>query len=339
MRKLWFDLRRTLQRAEEATARPPAARTGTPPTAWLVLHPDTAQLWITADTTPRPGDVAVVATHIDRTPPAGEQTPPYRQPLTEPDPNRDTTLDLLRAAARQGHRWLVADPSTPARLHTAAAYDTDNPPHAAVWTPAWLTTGDLGPYPGQTAHGYQHNGSLTARFTRTTLQRIAADTNTHAIRSPRPDTDLLVLRDDRSGMRMFVVRTPAPSAVDPTPQASVVAVRRLTADPEGWYRLTDGRWPWRQATPPADQRGDRHRHDPDVFEQHPGPTGSRCTVCGATGYDIAHEQAPSMTGHGTDNTIRCRICGSSETDATEIGRISRRAAWPPAIDPTPQAGT
>ena len=347
MRKLWFDLRQCLLRAEETASAPSGDRTSVSLQPWLVLDVSTARLWFTPVNAPRPRSVAVVATHVDGPSPASEPTPLYRQPLTEPDPDRDSTLDRLRAAAEQGQRWLVADLSTPTRLHTAAAYDTDTPPETAVWTAAWLATGDLGPYPGQTAHGYQHNGSLIARFTKTTVQRIAADANARAIRTPERDADLLVLRDYGSGLEMFLVRAPAAPTVGLAPESFVVGMRHLAADSDGWYRLTDDRWPWRQATPPAlppsrsrsrgRGRGERNRHEPDVFEPN-RPDGSRCTVCGATGYDIAYQELPSMAGHGTDTTTSCRICGSSQSYAEEIGWSSRRAVWPPVLDPTPTAG-
>ncbi|MEU4592312.1 hypothetical protein [Micromonospora aurantiaca (nom. illeg.)] len=338
MRKLWFDLRQSLQQAEETAADHRGDRTSAPLEPWLVLDVRTAHLWFTPVDAPRPRSVAVAATHIDGPPPVGEPSPPYRQPLTEPHPACDTTLDRLRAAAGQGHRWLVADLSTPPRLHTAAAYDTSTPPTTAVWTPAWLASGDLGPYPGQTAHGYQHHGSAVARFTRATVQRIAADANARALRFPERDADLLVLRHHGSGMEMFVLRAPGAPTGGPAPEPFVGGVRQLAADPDGWYQLTDDRFPWRQATPPtlppSRSRPGLHQREPDVFEPHDGPTGSRCTVCGATGYDIAYQELPSMAGFGTDAAMSCRICGSSESFAKEIGWSSRRAIWPPVLPPT-----
>ncbi|MBF9134739.1 hypothetical protein I0C86_38285 [Plantactinospora sp. S1510] len=335
MRKLWFELRRSLQQAEEAIASHQASELKEP---WLILDVRNARLWFTPANAPRPRSVAVPAAHGDGPMSAGELWPLYRQPLTEPDPDHESMLDQLRAAAGQGHRWLVADLSTPTRLYTAAAYDTDTVPQTAHWTPAWLATGDLGPYPGQTAHGYQHNGSLVARFTRPTVQRIASDANARALRSPDRDADLLVLRHSDSSMEMFVVRAPAAPTDGLAPATFVVGMRRLTADSDGWYRLTDDRWPWRQAIPPtlppSRRRGERHQHEPDVFEPDEGPTGSRCTVCGATGYDIAYLELPSMAGAGTDTTESCRICGSSESFAQEVGWSSRRAIWPPVLTAT-----
>ncbi|SCL17745.1 hypothetical protein [Micromonospora inyonensis] len=334
MRKLWFDLRRSLQQAEETTTVDHAVRTSEPPEPWLVLDVNTGRLWFTPVNAPRPRSLAIAATHIDGPPPADEPWPLYRQPLTEPDPNHDSVLNRLRAAAQQGHRWLVADVSTPPRLHTTSAYDTDTVPDTAVWSPAWLTAGDLGPYPGQIAHGYQHNGSVIARFTKATVQRIAADADARAAHTPGRDADLLALRDYGSGMEVLMVRAPAtPAGPVPGDESSAVGMRHVTADPDGWYRLTDDRWPWRHATPPTQPpnrtRG-AHEHDPDVFEPN-GHDGSRCTVCGATGYDITYEELPSMAGYGTDTTMSCRICHSSESYAEEIGWSRRRAPWPPTL--------
>lgn len=344
MRKLWFDLRESIGQAERTIADYTAGRTSEPPEPWLVLDLADARLWFTPVNAPRPRGVAIAATHDDGPPFGAGSLPLYRQPLTEPNPDRESTLDQLRAAAQQGHRWLVADASTPTRLHTAAAYDTDTPPETATWTPGWLATGDLGPYPGQIAHGYQHHGSVIPRFTRATVQRITTDTNARAIRSSEPDADadLLVLRHHGSGMEMFVVRVPgaSPSGLAHGGESSVVGMRQLTADPDGWYRLIDDRWPWQHATPPtlppSRGHGERRAREPEVFEPD-GPDGSRCTVCGAAGYDIAYQELPSMAGYGTDRTMSCRICRSSDSYAEEIGWSTRRAIWPPVLDSAPAA--
>ncbi|WP_018909213.1 hypothetical protein [Salinispora arenicola] len=340
MRELWFDLREAIARAEETITGYTAGTTNEPPEPWLVLDIPGARLWFTAVNAPRPRSGAIAAVHDDGPPPRAGAFPLYRQPLTEPDIDGENTLDQLRAAARQGHRWLVVDTSVPPRLRTAAAYDTDRVPETAVWTPGWLATGDLGPYPGQVAHGYQHNGSAVFRLTGETVQRIAADSNARPFKFPEQDADLLVLRHHDSSIEMFVVRVPGANTLGHHNEPFVVETRQLTAGPDGWYRLTAGRWPWRHASPPAlptaRRRGQRRQHEPDVFEAE-GPDGSRCTVCGATGYDIAHQELPSMAGYGTDTTTSCRICGSSETCAEEIGWSSHRTVWPPVLDPSPTA--
>ncbi|MEU5554287.1 hypothetical protein ABZ738_31400 [Micromonospora sp. NPDC047793] len=340
MRKLWFGLREAIAQAEETNAGYTAGETHEPLEPWLVLNTVGARLWFTAVNAPRPRSATIAATHDDGPPPGAESIPLYRQPLTEPDTDGKEPLDQLRAAARQGHRWLVVDTSMPPRLYTAAAYDTDRVPETAVWTPAWIATGDLGPYPGQVAHGYRHNGSVIPRLRRETVQRIAADSNARAFRHPEQDADLLVLRHHDSRIEMFVVRAPGANNLGHHNETFVVETRQLTAGPDGWFRATDGRWPWRHASPPAlppeRRRGERHQHEPDVFEAN-GPDGIRCTVCGATGYDIAHQELPSMAGFGTDTTTSCRICGSSETYAEEIGWSSHRAVWPPALAPAPTA--
>ena len=328
MRKLWFDLRASLRQAEDTVVS--QAESLDP---WLVLDVDTARLWFTPFDAPRPRSTTVAATHTDGPPPADGPWPLRRQPLTTPDTGGGI-LERLRTAARQGHRWLVVDASTPMRLATAAAYDTDTPAHSAVWTPAWLATGDLGPYPGQTAHGYEHHGHLIARFRAETVQRIAADANARALRRGWWDADLLVLCGYGSGMEMFVVRAPTAGLAD---QSLVVPV---SADSDGWYRLVGDRWPWRQATPPAPapHRGGRcHESGPEVFVPD-GPDGVRCTVCGATGYDIAYQELPSMAGYGTDTTMSCRICGSSESFAEQVGWSDRRVIWPPILNPTSTDG-
>lgn len=132
-----------------------------------------------------------------------------------------------------------------------------------------------------------------------------------------------------------MVRAPATLAGHaPRDESSAVGVRHVTVDPGGWYRLTDDRWAWRHATPPAlppdRERGAHNEHESDVFEST-GRDGSRCTVCGATGYDIAYEELPSMAGYGTDTTMSCRICHSSQSYAEEIGWSSRRTTWPPTL--------
>ncbi|MEU6022597.1 hypothetical protein [Micromonospora sp. NPDC047134] len=323
MRKLWFDLRATLRQAEDTITGQTE-----PLEPWLVLDVDTARLWCTPFDAPRPRSTPVAATHTDGPPPAAGPWPLRRQPLTTPDTDGGI-LQRLRAAARQGHRWLVVETSAPTRLTTAVAYDTDTPAHHAVWTPAWLTTGDLGPYPGQTAHGYQHHGHLIARFQAETVQRIAADTNARTLRRGWWDGDLLVQRGHGSGMEMFVVGAPTAGLA---PDSLVVPI---SADSDGWYRLVGDRWPWRQATPP-DPDDRCHGSGPEVFAPD-GPDGIRCTVCAATGYDIAYQELPSMAGHGTDTTMSCRICGSSDSLTEEIGWNSRRVIWPPLLDLTPTA--
>ncbi|MFI6163072.1 hypothetical protein ACIA59_24360 [Micromonospora haikouensis] len=343
MRKLWFDLRETLAQIEKTVAGHTAGGTSEPSDPWLVLDIAEARLWITPVNAPRPRSATIAATHDDGQPSAVGSIPLYRQPLSEPDTDDENTLDRLQAAAQQGHRWLVVDASFQPRLSTTATYDTETPPDAAVWTPAYLAAGDLGPYPGHIAHGYQHNGSVIPRFTRETVQRIAADTNAHAASTSEGDADLLVLRHHASGIEVFVVRVPGapPGGHTHGGQTSVVEKRQLTADPDNRYRLTGARWTWRHATSPTLQskrsRGERPTHEPDVFEQD-GPDSNMCTVCGATGYDIAHQELPSMAGYGTDRTTSCRICRSSESYLEEIGWSSHRAIWPPVLEPAPTAG-
>ncbi|RKF22815.1 hypothetical protein [Micromonospora globbae] len=337
MRQLWFDLRASLRQADETIAGHRAG-TGEP---WLVVDVVDPRLWFTPVNAPRPRSVMIAAVHRDGPPAPQVPQPLYRQPLTAPGSDGTSLLDRLRAAAWQGHRWLVIDTSTPPQVYTAASYDADTVPDTAVWTPAWLAAGDLGPYPGQIAHGYQHHGFAVARFTAQTLAWIAADADARAASFPQRPADLLVLRDYGSGVEVLVVRAAGMSTGGLTRRGEApVGMRRITADADGWYRLADDRWPWRHAdspiTAPRRQRGAGQAPGPDVFEPH-GPDDVRCTVCGATGYDIAHDEAPSMAGYGTDTTTWCRICRSADSYAEEIGWTSRRAIWPPAADPAPAA--
>lgn len=350
MRKLWFDLRESIGQAEETLAQGQVRHTSEPFEPWLVLDVNHARLWFTPIDAPRPRSATVAATHRDGPPPADGPWPLFRQPLTEGDTNGESVLDRLHDAARQGHRWLVAEASMPLRLYTAAVYDTDTVPETAIWTPAWLAAGELGPYPGEVAHGYQHHGSVLARFTWETVERIAADAQAHAARCPEQAANLLVLRDYGSGPEVFLVRAAGMPSGDLARlgKPPTVGMRHITADSDGRYRLTDDRWSWRHATPPAAASYNRQegRHvpgpeafeleasEPDIFESD-RPCGSRCTVCGASGYDIAYEEFPSMVGYGTDITIWCRICRSTESYAEEICWTYRHAVWPPVLHPAP----
>lgn len=339
MRQLWFDLRKSLQQAEETIEGQEASESSTPLDPWLVLDMGNARLWFTPVNAPRPRTVCVRATNTGGPPPPQQPGPPYRHSLTEPGPDGECLLDRLRTAARQGHRWLVVDVSLSPQLHTAAAYATDTVPDTAIWTPAWLATGDLGPYPGQIAHGYQHNGAVIPRFTADTVARIAADADGRAMSDPERAADLLVLRDYGSGLEVLVVRAAAMSTggLARLGEVAPVGMRRITADADGWYRLIDDRWLWRHAAPltlAGRPRAKGHVPGSDVFEPD-GLGGSRCTVCEATGYDIAYEQMPSMAGYGIDTVIWCRICRSSDSYTQEVGGISHRVVWPPILDSVP----
>ncbi|PZG13451.1 hypothetical protein C1I95_23650 [Micromonospora craterilacus] len=219
-------------------------------------------------------------------------------------------------------------------MRTEAAYLTDTVPDSAAWTPAYLTTGDLGPYPGQIAHGYQHNDSVIARFTAETVARIAADASARSLSNPEQPADLLVLRDYGSGVEVLAISTPGtPTGGLARPdEPTAVGLRQFTADADGWYRLADNRWRWRHvaATPPSHTGGGSRSSAPEVFEPD-GPDAMRCSVCGATGYDIAYDEVPSMAGHGVDTTIWCRICRCADMFAEEVGWTSRRTIWPPVL--------
>ncbi|TDB84085.1 hypothetical protein E1091_17770, partial [Micromonospora fluostatini] len=247
MRTLWFDLRESIGRIENAIAGHQAGRARPP---WLVLDLSAAQVWCTPVTGPPPYQAAVVATHVNGPPPADTEWPFCWLPVTRPDADGHRLIDHLRVAAGQGHRWLVADIDATSRwLRTAAVYDTAALPDIAVWAPAWLTAGDLGPYPGQIAHGYAHHGAVVARFTAATLRRIAADTDAHARRFPTRDADLLLLHDDGTHLEAVLVRAAAGPAGGITRLAPGTDVAHVRADSDGWYRLTDRRWPWRHTAP------------------------------------------------------------------------------------------
>ncbi|MFB6393553.1 hypothetical protein [Polymorphospora lycopeni] len=328
-RQLWFDLRETLRQAETTIAGP----TGEPGEPWLVVDTAAGRLWFTPVNAPRPRSATVTAVHDDGPRPS-RPWPPYRQPLTEPGPDDTSLLDRLHAAAREGHRWLVIDPTTPPQLHTAAAYDTATVPATATWTPAYLAAGELGPYPGEIAAGYQYNGCVIARFRLEAVERIAADA--HARTWPGQTADLLVRRGYGNRTEVFMAHAAgsidAPTPGQPEVGNETLRMRRVTAVTDGWYVLVSDLCSWRQVDPPMVQtRHHRHAPEQDLFEPD-GPHGSRCTVCGATGYDIADQALPSMAGYGSDTTTWCRICRSSESLLQEIGWVNRRAMWPPSMD-------
>ncbi|MGI5214845.1 hypothetical protein [Plantactinospora sp. CA-290183] len=335
IRQLWFDLLEALHLAEEVAVGehvPHGAQDA--PQPWLVLDVNTGGLWFTPHDAPRPRSRRLSVVHADGPVPR-QEWPLYRRSLTEPDPDGANVLQQLRDAASDGRRWLVLDASIPPRLHTLAAYETDTAPARATWIPAYLTIGGLGPYPGQIARGYQHSGAPVARFEPQTVVRIAVDSDARAARDPERPADLLVLRDYGNGLEAFLMRAAGavrdldygqPAATTP------VGMKPIHVDGDGWYPIVDNRWRATQVRPPMIRSSgtDEHLTNPPVFGSH-APGGARCTVCGASGYDIAYQELPSTAGYGTDTSIWCRICGSSVSFAEEVGWATRRAVWPPTL--------
>jgi hypothetical protein len=347
IRRLWFDLPQALRLAEQtADGATSDAEPHSPPAPWLVLDANNARLWFTPLNAPRPRSPHLAAVHDDGDQPDRPQTwPLYRQPLDERDTEDMTVLDRLRAAAADGHRWLTVDAAIPARVSTEAVYETGTVPGRARWVPAYVQVGDLGPYPAQIASGYHWQHGVIPRFDRQVVAHIAADTQARALRTPNRAAEQVIVDGAEGNLEVFLVRLPDIVANQDgarlLPIGAKVELEKVAADPDGWYPVAACRWRWDAVLPPMRLAPiiDSDGAWVPVFEPE-GPDGdSRCTVCGATGYDIAHHEVPSMAGYDMDATTRCRICRSAESTGPVYGWTSQRAIWPPASgQPNPVAG-
>jgi hypothetical protein len=341
-RRLWFDLAATLRLAEHtrtsidfiAVAGIPdapclIADTGVPARLWSNALPQPA-----APTTPPQPD-ELVAAHVDDASRRGGTHPSYCLPLTESDEHSGVPLlDLMRRGACEGDRWFTIDAdTTPPHCSTRAAYHTSRVPVGADWMPALVGTDRLGPYPGQIARGYHYDDAVLPRFDIDTVRRIAADTETL---SDCGEVEVVVVAHDAAGGPHVVLLRGPGSAVQPDGSRplrvhAIWDVDEITADADGMFGVGACAWPWRRIDPPVQEtsalRGDTRV---PVFEPDRPDGGSLCTVCGATGYDIADQQVPSMAGYGHDHTTRCRVCGSSETTGPIYHWQARRAVWPPS---------
>jgi hypothetical protein len=340
-RRLWFDLAATLRLAEHTRTSIDFIAVAGIPDAPCLIADTGVPARLRSNALPQPGELEhlgeLPAAHVDE-PGRDDTSASYCLPLTEPDEHNGVPLlDLLRRGTRQGDRWFTIDADTAnLRPSTRGAYHTSTVPGGAEWIPALVATGQLGPYPAQVARGYHHDGAVIARFDLDAVRRIAADTQTLASRSAGGDVEVIVIAYDADdGPHVVAVHGPGTTVqTDGSRPLRVHArwdVDEITGDADGMFGIDVGSWPWRRVDPPMRETS-ALRCDTwaPVFEPDGPDGGSRCTVCGATGYDIADQQVPSMAGYGHDHTTRCRVCGSSETTGPIYHWQARRAVWPPS---------
>jgi hypothetical protein len=176
------------------------------------------------------------------------------------------------------------------------------------------------------------------------VAHIAADTQARAVRTPNRAAEQVIVDGAEGNLEVFLVRLPVIVANQDgarlLPIGARVELEKVAADSDGWYPVAACRWRWDAVEPPMRIAPiiDSDGAWVSVFEPD-GPDGdSRCTVCGATGYDIAHQEVPSMAGYGMDATTWCRICRSAESTGPVHGSTSQRAIWPPGSgQPTAKA--
>jgi hypothetical protein len=243
-------------------------------------------------------------------------TPAYYLRLTHPDGDDDgsngpTLLELLRASRHAAWFTVDVEDDQTARYAARVSREVDDVPGDATWLPARVQTEQLGPYPGQIAHGYHRpGGAVFARFSRDVAWWIALDWR-HLPAAKRPAEAIRVTGDQLARIHQ--------------PGSGQEHVEPLAAS-GGWWRIDGDAWPWTV----TDDDGDAWPGTPELSETL-GPDGERCGVCHAVN-EFDHHELPSMVGYGLDTSIRCRRCGSTESTDPMFGAHTRRAAWPPPRD-------